>query len=37
MPKRALVRATGAHVESASRLAWLLIELVGSGRFRKIL
>jgi two-component system chemotaxis response regulator CheB len=32
MPKRALARATGAHVESASRLAWLLMELVGSGR-----
>ena len=35
MPKRALARATGAHVESASRLAWLLIELAGSGRPRK--
>jgi two-component system chemotaxis response regulator CheB len=32
MPKRALARATGAHVERASRLAWLLIELAGSGR-----
>jgi two-component system chemotaxis response regulator CheB len=36
MPKRALGRATGAHVASASRLAWLLIELAGSGRPRKI-
>jgi two-component system chemotaxis response regulator CheB len=36
MPKQALVRATGAHVESASRLAWLLIELAGSGRPRKM-
>ena len=35
MPKRSLARATGAHVESASRLAWLLIELAGSGRPRK--
>jgi two-component system chemotaxis response regulator CheB len=35
MPKRALARATGAHAESASRLAWLLIELAGSGRPRK--
>jgi two-component system chemotaxis response regulator CheB len=32
MPKRALARATGAHIEPASRLAWLLMELVGSGR-----
>ncbi len=32
MPKRALVRATGAHVARASHLAWLLIELAGSGR-----
>jgi two-component system chemotaxis response regulator CheB len=35
MPNRALARATGAHVESASRLAWLLIELAASGRPRK--
>ena len=35
MPKRALDHATGAYVERASHLAWLLIELVGSGRFRK--
>jgi len=32
MPSRALLLATGAHVERASRLAWLLIELAGSGR-----
>jgi two-component system chemotaxis response regulator CheB len=32
MPRRALARATGAHVARASRLAWLLIELVASGR-----
>jgi two-component system chemotaxis response regulator CheB len=32
MPRRALARATGAHVERAARLAWLLIELAGSGR-----
>jgi len=32
MPSRALARATGAHVERASRLAWLLIELAASGR-----
>ncbi len=32
MPKRALVCATGAHVARASHLAWLLIELAGSGR-----
>jgi two-component system chemotaxis response regulator CheB len=36
MPKRALACATGAHVECASRLAWLLIELVASGRPRKL-
>jgi two-component system chemotaxis response regulator CheB len=36
MPQRALDRATSAHVERASRLAWLLIELAGSGRPRKI-
>jgi two-component system, chemotaxis family, protein-glutamate methylesterase/glutaminase len=36
MPKRALARATGAHVERASRLAWLLIELAGSGRSWKL-
>jgi chemotaxis response regulator CheB len=35
MPSRALARATGAHVERAPRLAWLLIELAGSGRGRK--
>lgn len=34
MPKRALERVGGAFVEQASRLAWLLIELVGSGRAR---
>ena len=32
MPRQALARATGAHVDRASRLAWLLIELAASGR-----
>jgi len=32
MPRQALARATGAYVERAARLAWLLIELAGSGR-----
>jgi chemotaxis response regulator CheB len=36
MPKRALERVGDAFVERASRLAWLLIELVGSGRARNI-
>jgi two-component system chemotaxis response regulator CheB len=35
MPERALAQAVGAFVERASRLAWLLIELVGSGQYRK--
>ncbi len=34
MPKRALERAGNVLVEPASRLAWLLVELVGSGRAR---
>jgi two-component system, chemotaxis family, protein-glutamate methylesterase/glutaminase len=36
MPKRALERVGDAFVERASRLAWLLIELAGSGRARSI-
>lgn len=36
MPKRALERVGDAFVERASRMAWLLIELVGSGRARNI-
>jgi two-component system, chemotaxis family, protein-glutamate methylesterase/glutaminase len=35
MPKQALAQASGAYVERASRLAWLLSELVSSGRYRK--
>jgi len=34
MPSRALSRAAGAFVERASRLAWLLIELVAEGQYR---
>jgi two-component system chemotaxis response regulator CheB len=36
MPRRALERATGAFVERASRLAWLIIEIVGSGLFKRL-
>jgi len=35
MPKRARERAGGALVESSTRLAWLLADLVGSGRSHK--
>jgi two-component system chemotaxis response regulator CheB len=35
MPKQALAQASGAYVERASRLAWLLSELVSGGRCRK--
>jgi two-component system chemotaxis response regulator CheB len=36
MPKRALLRASGALTERAPRLASLLVELVGGGRSHKI-
>jgi two-component system chemotaxis response regulator CheB len=36
MPKRALERVGDAFVERASRLAWLLIEIAGSGRARNL-
>ena len=36
MPRRALARASGAYLERAAHLAWLLMELVGTGRQPKI-